>query len=219
MIALQQEGAPLEGFLRYVLSNPEPFTNEGDLRQKVAQLVRDRGWTPEYSRNLVVSELIESEPHGYRDHAGAPPEQMVWQAKIENRRPDVAAVAAVCILDRIQTQDGMLVELKDRTPLKWAGQRGYECTILPKDFGIIDLLAISMKTGGIFLRSLMDVIPREPIVSRNGDYEFFFKVFSQGFPLVEFAVRLNLQWTPSKQNQWSVASPSLSGRIQDGIAH
>lgn len=37
MIALQQEGAPLEGFLRYVLSIPVPFINEDDFASLVTQ--------------------------------------------------------------------------------------------------------------------------------------------------------------------------------------
>ena len=35
MIALQQKDAPLEGFLKYVLSNPECFDGESDLTDKI----------------------------------------------------------------------------------------------------------------------------------------------------------------------------------------
>jgi len=52
-IALQEEGAPLQGFLRYVLSNPETFVHKQDLLEKIRNLVHDRGWSSQFSRNLV----------------------------------------------------------------------------------------------------------------------------------------------------------------------
>jgi len=54
VIAFQEEGAPpSEGFLRYTLSNPDKFTMP-ELVEKVRSVVKERGWTPDYSRNLVV---------------------------------------------------------------------------------------------------------------------------------------------------------------------
>lgn len=201
MIALQQGGAPLEGFLRYVLSNPEIFQNEEDLLEKIRSLVKERGWTPDYSRNLVVSEVGFTGPLQYSDHTGAFLET-VWQVRVENRRPDSAAVASVCILDYVLASDGTRIDSPDRSYLKWAAQVGYERTILPQDFGVIDAFSIHADRPGIFLHSLRDT-PREPIVVDDGDYEFFYKLFSQGFPLVEFSIRLNLRWTPPSPAEWS----------------
>ena len=202
IVALKQSGAPLEGFLRYVLSNPEPFDDEKDLLDKVRRLVREREWSPDYSRNLVVRELGFSELIQYRDHTGASIER-VWQVRVENRRPDVAAVGTVCILDHIQKLNGARIEPVDRSYLKWAGQAGYEQTILPEDFGDIDVFAIHDDKPGIFLHSLRDTTPREPIVVDDGDYELFFKLFSQGFPLVEFSVKVELHWAPLRHVEWS----------------
>ena len=209
MIALRQErttqkGAKLEGFLRYVLGNPEPFRDEAELLDKIRFLIREKGWTADYSRNLVVSGGEWTLPLQYTDHTGTSTEK-VWQVRVDNKRPDIAAVGAVCILDYIKTADGTKTERQDRAYLKWAGQQGYERTILPQDFGLIDLFAIRPDTPGVFLHSLRDTL-REPILIVDGDYELFFKVFSQGFQLVEFSVKLNYRWTRYTSSEWSPGS-------------
>jgi hypothetical protein len=192
IIALQQEGAPLEGFIRYVLSNPERFATADDLIPKARELLQERNWHPGYSRNLTIEQLGWTDTMQYRDHTGAWLET-VWQIRIHNHRPDVAAVGAVCILDSIEKPDGRKVAAADRSYLKWAGQSGYERTILPTDFGDIDLLSIHLDSPGIFLHSLRDT-PREPVVRDNGNYVFHFKLFSQGFPLLGFSVNVRLSW-------------------------
>jgi len=186
MIALQQTGVPLEGFLRYVLSNPEHFNNKKDLPEMIRRIVKERGWSPFYSRNLVVNKYGFSDPIKYRDHSGIFIER-VYKVKVENRRPDTSAVESVCILDHIKKSDGTKIKLTDRSYLKWAGQAGYKRTILPQ---------------GIFLHSLSDTC-RDPILIDDGDYELFYKLFSQGYPLVEFSIKLNLQWCPPSETEWT----------------
>jgi hypothetical protein len=194
MIALQQEGTPRVGFLNYVLSNPKLFRDSKDLIKQVRYLVKERGWSPKFSRNLVVREGEFSPLILYADHTGTSTER-IWYLKVENRRPDVATVGSVCILDHIEKPDGTRINHLDRSYLKWAGQSGYERTILPQDSGVIDLFAIRTDVPGVFLHSLRDT-PREPAVSDDGEYNLFFKLFSQGFPLLEFVVRLKLCWKP-----------------------
>jgi hypothetical protein len=200
IIALQQEGAPLEGFLRYLLSNPETFSSEKELLEKTRRLVKERGWSRSYSRNLVVEQIGFTGPLEYRDHTGTYLEN-VWQVRVRNHRPDVAAVGSVCLLADIQLADGAKISCPDRSYLKWAGQAGYERTILPNDYGDIDLFSIHGEAPGIFLHSLRDT-PREPVLTNDGDYELFFKLYSQGFPMVEFSVKLSLRWTPPTQVQF-----------------
>jgi hypothetical protein len=208
MVALQQEETPLEGFLKYILSNPERFTDEEDLLKKIRRLVKERRWTPDYSRNLVVTELTFTPPLQYCDHTGASL-QLVWQARVENRRSDVAAVDTVCILDYVQGPDQSKVPPFDRAYLKWAGQAGYQRTILPKDFGVVDLFAMRADTPGLFLHSLRDT-SREPILTNDGHYDLAFKLFSKGFPLLEFQVRVELQWSPPTEMPWQ---PNTRGEL------
>ena len=125
--------------------------------------------------------------------------------KVENRRPDAAAVGTVCILDRVEKGDRTIIPIVDRSYLKWAGQAGYERTILPDDFGVVDLFTIRADAPGVFLHSLRDT-PREPILVEDGEYILFFKLFSSTFPLVEFAVKLNLRWKPPTADSWSFES-------------
>jgi hypothetical protein len=69
IIALQEKGSPLEGFLRYVLSNPEPFSDAEDLLTKLETLVAEKDWHATYSRNLVPSNLTYTPSLTYGDHA------------------------------------------------------------------------------------------------------------------------------------------------------
>ena len=193
MIALQQRGAPLEGFLKYVLSNPECFDGEADLTDKIKSLVKARGWCSTYSRNLVMAELKTYGPLVYQDHTG-PNTMKVWNAKIENRRPDVAAVRTVCILGEIESGAGGPYPSPDRSYLKWSGQATYENTMLPRDFGEVTLCCTHQNEPGLFLVSARDVVPRSPILRENGRHLLRFKVFSEGFPLLTFAVRFDIQW-------------------------
>lgn len=202
IIALQQEGIlKEEGFLRYVLSNPEKFVDQEDLLEKLRNLVRNKGWSSQFSRNLIVEELGFTAPFYYGDHTGSFFE-CTWQVRVNNHRPDTAAVGTVCILDSIRTHDGKQIEIEDRSYLKWAGQKGYERIILPKHFGDIDIFSIHADHPGIFLHSLRDT-PRSPVITPDGEYELFYKLFSQGFPIVEFSVKLDLKWTQLIPSQWN----------------
>lgn len=198
-ILLRQEGTPAEGFVRYILSNPAPFKDEKDLLDKVRFFVRERGWIPDYSRNLVVTEVgFTDQVWSYSDHTGQS-NDLIWQIKVENRRSDVAAVGTVCVLDRIVKSDKSIYESPDRAFLKWARTgSNYERTLIPKDYGIVDLFAIRENDRGLFLHSAKDQVPRDPVLNDDGEYVLFFKIFSQGFPLVEFSVKLKFQWTSSR---------------------
>jgi hypothetical protein len=190
IIAIQEEGTPFQGFLRYVQSNPEHFKNEEDLLKKVEDMVRERGWNRYYSRNLVAYDIQKYEPIvTYTDHSGSNLEY-IWHAIIQNKRPDIAAVNAVCILDSITLPNGDITKSNDRSNLKWAGHIiCYSNTILPMDFGKIDIFSIRKNRRGIFLHSDLDS-PREPIVTEQGKYLLHYKFFSEGFPLLPLNIEV-----------------------------
>jgi hypothetical protein len=208
MIALQQEGAPLEGFLKYILSNPESFRTDDDLLAKIRSLISDRHWSPDFSRNLVFAELQTAGPLVYGDHTGSHT-MKVWNAKIENRRPDAAAVRTVCILAEVES-GGECFPSTDRAYLKWCGQQAYENTILPQDFGLLTLCCTHQDEPGLFLVSARDVFPRSPIVQDNGDHRLHFKVYSDGFPLLEFVVEFHLQWDKPTLSVWDSSTARIA---------
>jgi hypothetical protein len=191
IIAIQQNGVPFEGFLKYVLSNPEHFTSEEELLQKVERLVRERGWNKDYSRNLVLPNIWkEPDAITYRDQTGERTEY-VWRALVVNKRPDVAAVNAVCILDSITHADGSTYMSNDRSFLKWVGiVGGYNTTILPEDSAFIDIFCIRGDKPGLFLHSAWDA-ERKPILDIEGSYKLNYKLFSEGFPLLPFTVEVS----------------------------
>jgi hypothetical protein len=209
MIALQQTGAPLEGFLKYVLSNPEYLDTDADLLEKIEALVRGRKWSSDYSRHLVFSELQTDGPFVYQDQTGSHT-MKVWNAKIENRRPDAAAVKAVCILSGLESADKP-IPFTDRAYLKWCGQATYENTILPQNFGIVTLCSVHQDEPGLFLVSARDAVPRLPIVQTNGEYRLHFKAFSEGFPLLEFSVDFHLRWEKPTLSVWDSSMANVRG--------
>lgn len=202
IIAFQQKGTPREGFIKYVLSNPEPFVNKSDLIEALKKIVKEKEWRKEYSRNLTVEDNGFVGPLQYGDHTGTNWER-VYQVRVLNGRPDSAAVHTVCILDYIKDSRGQRTDSGDRSYLKWAGQQGYERTILPKDYGVIDLVAIKASAPGMYLHSLCDFHPRQPIILENGEYELNYKLFSQGFPMVNFGVLLRLEWQQPTPSSWA----------------
>jgi hypothetical protein len=219
VIALQhQDAPPSEGFLRYMHCNPAKFASTPELVEKVRNLVKERGWTPNYSRNLVVNPVLgRSGGLTYGDHTGTTFHES-WRAKIENRRPDIAAVGAVCILDSIRHPSGDSRPTPDRGYLKWVGHgsfSAYERILLPNTPEEIDICAVRAGQPGLFLLSTLDVQPRQPIVTENGDYELHYKVFARDFPMLEFSVKVHLQWEPAAK-AFMAAGPMASTRTEPG---
>jgi hypothetical protein len=184
------------GVLSIIQVNPQYFLNAKDLVEKIQADVKSRGWNSAYSRNLVAANIEITGPWSYGDHTGQSYAH-VCQIKIENRRKDIAALNVICLLDFVEDPKGNKIYFGDRTPLKWAGLlQAYENTILPGDYGVVDLFAEGMDKPGIFLHSKRDAIPRAPVLKRNGKYKFFYKVYSSQFPVLEFAVDVNYHWLP-----------------------
>jgi hypothetical protein len=74
---------------------------------------------------------------------------------------------------------------------------GYAKTILPKDLVEVDLFAIRAYQPGIVLHRSI-VLERDPNLEENGLYHLFYKLFSKGFPFLQFVILINLQWIESK---------------------
>lgn len=203
IIALRQNGAgEMQGFLRYVLSNPTPFETTDELLANVRELVRAKGWNCRYSRNLVVNSVLgRSTPVSYVDQTGASIHEL-WRAKIENHRPDTAAVGVICILDFIRLPSGENLPSRDRGYLKWVGHKDYERTILPESAEQVDIFAVQIDRPGIFLLSSLDAA-REPMVTENGDYELNYLLFARDFPVRKFTVKVHLHWQPTVPIVWA----------------
>ena len=211
IIAFKEKGVPSEGIFKYVVAHPETFENEDELLKKIEEVVGNRRWTRSYSRNLIVADIFyQGSLLQYADHTGDHFEH-IWHAKIENRRPDVAAVNTVCILDCIMFPDGKKKDCDDRSYLKWAGQIGYQRTILPEDHGVIDIFAVRADEPGVYLHSARDVTPRTPVIKgEKGNYKFCYKVFSEGFPLLSFVVDVKYQYTSPTQAGWGNVTKAVT---------
>lgn len=205
-IAFQEQGCPSEGFIRYVLSNPEPFESDDDLLQKIEDTIKKRGWSKTYSRSLVVSTINFQGPSLYRDHTGEH-WQYIWHTKVENRRPDIASLNTVCILDSIESSNGGKITSHDRGHLKWATLfQGYQQIIFPNDSAEVDIFAVNADQPGIFLHSSRDISERTPIITEKGIYKLHYKIFSVGFPQCSFVINVNYKHSAPRKNKWKVST-------------
>jgi hypothetical protein len=75
--------------------------------------------------------------------------------------------------------------------------------VLPNSAEAVAIVVVRPDQQGLFLLSTLDVQPRQPIVMENGDYELSYKVFARDFPLLEFAVKVELQWEQPTPTQWT----------------
>lgn len=203
IIALQQEGVLLEGFAKYILSNPERFKSNEDLMNKIERLVRERGWSVTYSRNLVAGRLTRNVPMLYADHSTIRPRnEVIWHCQIANRRNDKAAINTLAILKQLENPDAS-ISSPDNTFLKWAFQQNdYSRTIFPLSDASFDLLAVDFSAPrNVYLHSRLDTylptsvgtIERQPFIANgNGIYKLTYHVFAENFPILEFRIILNL---------------------------
>lgn len=203
IIALRQKRVLSEGFAQYILSNPEEFVSEKDLLGKVESLVRERGWDKNYSRNLVVGDLIKNPPILYSDHGSTQPRlEVIWHCQILNQKNDKAAVNTLAVLKNIEAPGGHVLS-PDKTFLKWAFQlEDYSRTIFPMSEATFDLLAIDNNNPlhvylhsrlDMYLRSTTGTVSRQPVIARPaGTYKLNYQVFAENFPILNFKIKLNL---------------------------
>lgn len=190
MIAFQEEGLESHGMLRYVLAHPIKFKRD-KLLDMIRNEVRAR-WNKNFSRNLVCSKLRPpSVLINYGDHTGRSLEH-VWNIFVQNRRNDRVAFNAVAILYSITDESTHETTRPDSSYLKWAGQMGYQKSILPEDEAHFDAFAIRAGEEGVFLHSAADV-QRRPIVTKRGCYTMEYRVFSESFPPVSVRVKVDYQ--------------------------
>lgn len=197
VIFLQQQGIELEGLLRYMASNAQPFHTADQVPELVEKLVQERSWTPEYSRHLVVGAEHWTPVVPYGDHTGVKCVR-VYELDIHNRRRDLAALNAVARLKRLTLPDGSVRSEIDFSPLKTVGQPGYVHVIWPERHAAWDLVAVHTDAPAtVSLNSSLDVSPRLPLITTRGVYRLTFEVFAVSFPTLTFTVRLSVGDDPS----------------------
>ncbi len=191
-IFFQQSCLPLEGLSKYMLSNAALFKNGHDLLDKVKKAVKNRDWTPTYTRHLIPKNLkwskeIPTHTDNVRNRYN---NCKVLQVYIENRRDDIASFNVVARLDYIEYNGRKRIS-PDRTLLKPTDQLYFKQVILPKDVCKFDLLLIQRgEPKNLYLLSMLDTYPREAIIKKGGTYNLYYSVVAEGFPLLNFVVKI-----------------------------
>ena len=82
----------------------------------------------------------------------------------------------------------------DRSHLNATAYPGYEQTIFPGAHAAFDILALSLaEPHTLLLNSAFDVSPRSALLASPGEYTLEYEIFAQGFPLLQFAVTIQLE--------------------------
>ena len=190
IIAFQEEGLKSYGMLGYLLVHPTRFSSREQLVDLAREEIRNKKWSKNYSRNLVVSELrLEKRLIDFHDHTGQSIDQ-VWFLHVRNHRNDLSAFDTVAILHSVTNEATGERGRPDGSYLKWAGQQGFHRTIFPEDDAHFSAFAIRAGQPGVFLHSAADVV-RQPIINEVGLYTLEYRVFSETFPPIKAMISLN----------------------------
>ena len=193
-IFLKQKGVILEGFQKHISFNPVVFKHSDEILKIVQTQVKNKKWNKNYSRSLIAGNPGDTRHKGsvlYGDRLGSRREH-IWACPVENRRNRIAQKVVVT-LQKIKHSDGKIYDSSDTTPLKWAGFPQYSMDIPPNCCRSIDLFGVSVDNPAkVYLHSCIDISPRKPVIENTGTYFLYYQVFAEDFPLLTFAVKLNL---------------------------
>jgi hypothetical protein len=144
MIFLNQVDTRREGMFASIVSNTPEFKSFDDVLPTVIEAVDKAQWDPNYSRNLVISNLHwSSSIIRYRDHTGQRDIKALY-IRVENKRGDVGAINTVVRLAHIVKPNGQKTRSPDRSHLKGAGAGNrYSQTIWPQNHVSYDILALA----------------------------------------------------------------------------
>jgi hypothetical protein len=184
----REAGVDLEGFAAFMASNATVFDDRAALPALVSVAVQRRGWSPNYSRNLVVGQLrLTDELLAYRNLRGR-----FLYCDIHNRRVDVGATSVVARLASLSIAGGPVQVSPNRSHLKVTGQHmAFEQTIWPSSHGAFDLLCIDANHGSrVYLNNALDLLPTPSLFDSIGEHLLVFEVWGHGFERISFTVRL-----------------------------
>jgi len=194
MLMINQIGVRREGVFKFMVSNVPEFATPNDVLSRVQSAVQTAGWDPSYTRQLdVAGHYFTPKPFQYKDHTGSRSVR-VLHLRVQNSRTDIGAVGTIARLFSITDQSGNQIDSPDRSQLKASGDAAaYSQTIWPNSEETFDLLAIDMENQNhVYLHSMSDVHPRQPIISQCGIWLLDYEIFSQGFPRLAIRVKLHL---------------------------
>jgi hypothetical protein len=198
-IFFRQQGVRLEGMASFMASNATPFGDVSELPALIPDAVRQRQWTPSYSRNLVAVRLHT--PDQRLSYPGGLLGRAV-HVDIQNCRPDVGAGGTIARLARLHTGSGSWLPSPNRSHLKVTGQPGFSQTIWPLSHGAFDLLFIHEgPPRRVFLNNALDISPRPPLLGDPGRYLLEYQVFAERFDVIRFAIAL---WLPPDDSRPTV---------------
>jgi hypothetical protein len=192
VIFFQESEVLLEGLLKYMLSNVTKFDNEGELLKKVKETVKSKNWEPAYTRHLIAENLKWSkEIPRHIDHVRNIYDNCkLLQVYIKNNREDISSFNTVARLDDIEC-NGNKNPSPDKTLLKATDQPGFNQVIWPKNYCAFDLLLIQRENPrNLYLLSALDSNPRSPIIEEEGNYNLYYSIVAEGFPLLNFVVNI-----------------------------
>lgn len=193
VIYLREQNVRLEGLGQYLLTNAKTFDDKNDVLAIIQREFAQRQWDTNYSKQLVVSDLIYAGAWKFTDHARSGDEH-IWHISVENRRRDIPAFNTLARLFKITIPDGNIIDSPDQNFLKWAGKtKTFSTTIIQGDKTSFDCIALDChQPSHVYLHSEEDRPPRQPIIRTPGHYILHYQILAIGFQIVGFNIELDL---------------------------
>lgn len=141
VLVVNQEGACLEGMLRYLAVNTDVFRDYSDCVAVVRAAVQRSSWQTAFSRGLWADlPRLSNEHILYGDLSGK-----FVRLNIYNRRSDCAAIETTGRLVEYEKLNSRNPQpSSDRSPLKATGRPNFAHTIFPNSYETFDLFCVGV---------------------------------------------------------------------------
>jgi hypothetical protein len=193
ILALKENGVVLEGVMKFLQTNPIPFTDRHTLHNVVADEITRRSWDPRWRNELALD-------------VGEPRDQMptydgiylglgkYFHIDVRNKHRDKLATNCSAYLHKAIKRPNL--DLGPKTiEFKWAGTRLPSIGIAAKSARAFDafhlLHAEPTRIKFNVHADSTDFIPQFP--DEVGEYELTYLVTSENFPSIQRCFLLNLR--------------------------
>ena len=195
LIAFQENGVKRQdGLLRALQTNSIPFTDRLALPNAIIDVVRERGWNPNWKNALT----LERDLGQFIDARQVPTGTYArfFHIRARNQNPYRQASNCYAYVKAIEDLGNheVLVLSGKSVELKWAGYVLPNALILPSSFRLLDGIVVTHdQPGRALFNTFTDSTEFTIHVDGPGDYVITYTVCSENFPPVEADFVLHLE--------------------------
>lgn len=191
IIAFREKGVISEdGIMNALQANSSEFSDRHHLKDIIMAKVKDRGWSPEGQRELILrrdgSQFVDANDK----HKGI---MRVFHVNVINHHKTKPAIGCYAYLEQISNATTSDVVFQETVEVKWTGYNFPMANIAPQSSRSFDALFITSAQPFIAQPLVFtDYSNYAPILSGPGEYNFRFLVLAENYPPARIQLRLCL---------------------------